>query len=296
MDDLLELTDIFTKQIGKPDKTFLGGVSEGGLITALSAEKFPKTYNAAIATCGPIGSFTGQINYIGDARVLFDYFFPGVLPGNVVSVPTELWTDWETIYVPAIQAALASNPARRQSFLNTSQIPVATDPAVTNQNVIDALSYSAMATNDAIAKLRGQPYDNHTRFYFGSGNDFELNSKVPRYIADPAAVQAMKFYETSGKPQMPLVTLHTVADPVIPWSHELGYFFKVLTNGNLRNLVQIPVFRNGHCNFQAGDVVFAFIVMLAKEAGSSPNAFVTELPETQRRLIPADVRSRLALP
>ncbi len=95
-DDLKELTQIFTNQYGKPDATFLGGVSEGGLVAALSAEKFPSTYDAAIAACGPIGSFSGQINYVGDARVLFDYFFPGVLPGTVVSVPAQLWTNWET--------------------------------------------------------------------------------------------------------------------------------------------------------------------------------------------------------
>ena len=295
-DDLKELTALFAKQFGKPDKTFLGGVSEGGLIATLSAETLPGTYDAAIGACGPIGSFSGQINYVGDARNLFDYFFPGVLPGTVVSVPLQLWTNWETVYVPAIKAALESNPTQRQSFLNTSQIPTAADPAVTDQNVVDALRYSAMATNDAIAKLRGQPYDNRTRYYFGSANDQELNSRIPRYAADAAAIQAMKKYETSGTPQIPLVTLHTIADPIIPWAHELGYYFKVLANGNLRNLTQIPVFRNGHCNFQVGDVVFAFIVMLAETSGRSPNTVMMELPESQRRLIPAEVRSRLELP
>ncbi|HEY2845937.1 MAG TPA: hypothetical protein VGJ09_19910 [Bryobacteraceae bacterium] len=293
-DDLKELTQIFAKQFGKPDKIFLGGVSEGGLIATLSAETSPSTYNAVIAACGPIGSFSAQINYVGDARNLFDYFFPGILPGTVVSVPAQLWTNWEAVYVPAIKAALASNAAQRQSFLNTSQIPTSADPAVTDQNVVDALSYSAMATNDAIAKLRGQPYDNRTRYYFGSANDFQLNSKIPRYTPDAAAIQAMKRYETSGKPQVPLVTLHTTADPIIPWAHELAYFFKVLSNNDLGNLTQIPVFRNGHCNFQAADVVLAFIVMLAETSARSPSTVMMELPEEQRRLIPAEVRNRLA--
>ncbi len=293
--DLNELTQIFARQFGKPDRVFLGGVSEGGLIATLLAETSPATYDAALATCGPIGSFTSQVNYIGDVRNLFDYFFPGVLPGTVVSVPSQLWTNWEAVYVPAIQTALASNPTARQSFLNTSQVPTAADPAVTDQNAIDALSYSALTTNDAIKKLRGQPYDNRTRYYFGSTNDGVLNSKIPRYTADPAAVQAMKQYETSGKPQIPLVTLHTTADPIVPWAHELAYFFKVLANNDLRNLTQIPVFSNGHCNFQTNDVVFAFFVMLAETYGRSPSTVMTELPEEKRRLIPAEVRSRLAL-
>lgn len=290
-DDLRELTDIFAKQVGKPDATFLGGVSEGGLIAALSAEKFPGTYDAAIAACGPIGTFSGQVNYVGDVRVLFDYFFPGVLPGTVVSVPPQLWTNWAAVYVPAIKSALASNDTKRQSFLNTSLVPTASDPEVTADNVINALRYSAMATNDATAKLKGQPYDNRSRLYFGSTNDYELNTRIPRYTADPVAVQSMKLYDTTGKPQIPLVTLHTTADPIIPWLHEVGYYVKAAQNGSLRNLTQIPVFRNGHCNFQPGDIVWAFLVMLGQKYGSSSQNIMKNLTESQKQSLPADIRS-----
>jgi len=44
--------------------------------------------------CGPIGSFQQQIDYLGDARVLFDYFFPGVLGAawtqSNITIPAEL--------------------------------------------------------------------------------------------------------------------------------------------------------------------------------------------------------------
>jgi len=291
-EDLRELTKIFFGQFGKPDATFLGGVSEGGLIATLSAETFPETYDAAIAACGPIGSFRGQINYVGDVRVLFDYFFPNILPGSVITVPPQLWTNWESVYVPAIKAALASNAGKRQSFLNASQVPTATDPAVTTENVVNALRYSAMATNDAKAKLKGQPYENRYRFYLGSPNDFELNARIPRFAADPAAVESMKLYETTGKPQMQLITLHTTADPVVPWTHEVGYFLKALQN-NSPNLTQIPVFRNGHCNFAPGDVLWAFLVMLARKGGSSPKTMMRDLTESQLEMLPAEVRTGL---
>ena len=290
-EDLKELTGIFTKQFGKPDATFLGGVSEGGLVATLSAEKFPGTYDAATAACGPIGSFSGQINYIGDARLLFDFYFPGVLPGSVISVPAQLWTNWQSVYVPAIKAALAASPARKQSFLNTSLIPISSDPAETIDNVLNALRYSAMATNDAKVKLKGQPYDNRGRYYFGSTNDFELNTHITRYTADAAAVQAMMQYETTGKPQIPLVTLHTTADPIVPWLHEAGYYFKSLQFGS-KNLVQIPVFRNGHCNFQAGEIIWAFIVMLSQQRNTTPKSMIQSLTESQRSALPAAVLHR----
>ena len=115
-EDLKELTDIFIRLHGKPTNIFLGGVSEGGLIAALSAEKFPGTYDAAIAACGPIGSFGAQINYLADVRNLFDFYFPALLPGTVVNVPAELAKNWDSIYVPAIKAILAANPVKNAEF------------------------------------------------------------------------------------------------------------------------------------------------------------------------------------
>src|SRR5262249_71095 len=61
--------------LSRPLHTFLIGASEGGLVATLSAEQIHGTYNSAGAACGPIGSFQSQLNYFGDFRVLFDYFF-----------------------------------------------------------------------------------------------------------------------------------------------------------------------------------------------------------------------------
>ena len=80
------------------------------------------------------------------------------------------------------------------------------------------------ATSDAKAKLGGNPYDNSRRLYLGSGNDFWLNLLVDRYHADPAALAAIEAdYQTSGKLAAPLVTLHTTADPIVPYWHEPLY-------------------------------------------------------------------------
>src|SRR5262249_28330639 len=73
-------------------KVLITGASEGGLITAKSVEGDP-AYAGGVAVCGPIGSFRQQINYLGDARVLFDYFFPGVLgarwTAQNITIPAE---------------------------------------------------------------------------------------------------------------------------------------------------------------------------------------------------------------
>ena len=76
-----------------PTKVLLVGALEGGLITTKSIES-DSSYAGGLAVCGPIGSFQQQIDYLGDARVLFDYFFPGVLGAawtqSNITIPAEL--------------------------------------------------------------------------------------------------------------------------------------------------------------------------------------------------------------
>ena len=78
--DLVDLVNIFRTQHPTLKRVVLVGVSEGGLITTLATEQYPTVFNGGVAACGPIGDFRGQINYVGDFRVVFDYFFPGLDP------------------------------------------------------------------------------------------------------------------------------------------------------------------------------------------------------------------------
>src|SRR4029434_10147006 len=67
LNDILDLVTIFSTVKGAPQKVYLIGASEGGLITALAVEQRPDVFSAGVAACGPIGNFRFQVNYIGDA-------------------------------------------------------------------------------------------------------------------------------------------------------------------------------------------------------------------------------------
>ena len=77
-----------------PQRTFMTGGSEGGLVAALLLEQSPGMFSSGLAACSPVGTFRGQVNYIGDFRVLFDYFFPEVIPGSAIDVPFYVVKDW----------------------------------------------------------------------------------------------------------------------------------------------------------------------------------------------------------
>ncbi|HEX2251607.1 MAG TPA: alpha/beta hydrolase, partial [Gemmatimonadales bacterium] len=88
VDDLNQLVDtIESRYRPDPIRTVIVGFSEGGLIATLAAERYPNRFDGALAGCGPIGDFRAQLDYMGDFRVVFDYFFPGLLPGTALDVP-----------------------------------------------------------------------------------------------------------------------------------------------------------------------------------------------------------------
>jgi pimeloyl-ACP methyl ester carboxylesterase len=260
-DDVRALVAAFPVATGRtPSRTHITGVSEGGLVATLLAERSPELFSSALAACAPIGSFRQQVNYVGDFRALFDYYFPGVLPGSPVDMPAaaglifDVAPDGVIPYKDRIAAALVANPAKALELMRVAR--VAYDPAnlaTVITSAVNLLRYNVVGTIDSQLVLGGNPYGNRTRWYFGSSNDLRLNLLVRRYSAAPAALAALAGYETDGDLSIPLVTIHTTADDVAPFAHELLYLPKVDLVGRGR-FVPFPVFRYGHCNFTATEV------------------------------------------
>ncbi|MFN0101921.1 MAG: hypothetical protein ACKV2U_07500 [Bryobacteraceae bacterium] len=262
--DLKDLVTIFTQQFGAPRRVYLIGVSEGGLVTAKSIEQFPGVYSGGLAACGPIGDFPFQINYFGDWRILFDYFFPGVIPGAPISIPANVISQWETVYEPAVASAVTGSPSLTQQLMTVGKIPGTTQDEIV-QSHTSLGWYNVFATNDAVAKLGGQPYDNVTRTYSGSADDAALNAGVQRFTVSPAALAEMQAnYQTTGVLTNPLVTMHTTGDQLIPYRHELLYRLKTTVSGSGAQHLNLPIPSYGHCNFTTGQALAGFALLIAK--------------------------------
>jgi pimeloyl-ACP methyl ester carboxylesterase len=257
-DDILALVAAFAAQRGLPQRTFIAGASEGGLVAALLLEQSPEVFSSGFAACGPVGSFRGQVNYVGDFRVLFDYFFPGVIPGTAVDVPEDVTENWFTVHLPEVLLALQSSPSRALELMRTSGAAYdPANPATIGQTAASVLTYNVVGSTDAESKLGGNPYDNRLRLYVGSSNGLRLNLRVQRFAASPVAVANMAKYETTGRLTRPLITLHTQGDETVPFWHEPLYLAKVLLTGH-SGLLPLAVARYGHCNFTTGELLTAF--------------------------------------
>ena len=266
-DDILDLVDIFSKAKGKPSKVYLIGASEGGIITALSLEQRPDVFSAGLAACGPVGDFPLQLNYWGDARVTFNYFFPGLIPGDPVHPDDALIAIWDSYYQNSVKPFLL-DPAHRHlldQWVAVARLPYDAGNylATVEQSARDVLKYTVVDLNEGAQTLGGFPFDNRFRWYSGSDNDLFLNLLVLRVAADPAAVTEMAKYNTTGALVRPLITLHTLRDQQVPYIHEPIYDWKTLFSGSfLTRHLQLPVDRYGHCNFTKDEALFSFAMML----------------------------------
>ena len=268
--DTMALSNVVSALNIPVHKYLMTGASEGGLVAAKSVEDFPASFGGGLAVCGPIGSFQKQLNYFDDVRVLFDYFFPGVLPGNALNPnPGNLITlrIWTTLYGPAIVQAVNSNPLAAFQLVNVAQIEIGLNPANAPAAISGILWYNVFATIDAQTVLGGNPYDNIATRYRGSFDDARLNERVERYAATGSAQSDIaKYYETTGLLKDPLVTLHTLADPIVPFWHEPLYAVKAFSTGSAAKLAEIPALAFGHCNVTAVQAEAA-LSLLVLEAG-----------------------------
>jgi pimeloyl-ACP methyl ester carboxylesterase len=280
----------------RPSHIYLVGPSEGGLVTTLAVEKYPGVFNGGMAMCGPIGDFRKQMDYFGDFHLLFNYFFPGVVPGNPQGIPPVsdpiplTLDDWNYAYKDAVQLAVANSPSLTSQLLRVSRASIdLADPSSIQKTVTDILWYNLFATNDAIIRLDGYPFNNRSpyRWYIRSNNDLRLNLTIPRMTASATALAALGRFQTSGRLRRPLVTLHTTGDPIIPYWHATLYSAKTIFSGSFLRHTHIPIVRYGHCNFKVYEVLAGFAVLVLKVTAGE--LLVTQKalpnPEEQNRLM-----------
>ncbi len=292
---------------------YLFGASEGGLVTALAVElhgmltaagaTVMPPFTAGVSTCGPVGNFVQQVNYWGDFRVAYDYYFNFKNPGpviltNPISILPETIAAWGTLGSPIfppgplqgdVLNAIGKYPTAALKLIASGKAPI--DPlnpqATIPATILGILDYNIKATDEARFELSGDidaylktdpnvgnPYDNTSR-WLGTWLDFGLNAWVragnDRFKADPDALaQIRNFYETNGKLTMPLVTLHTTGDPIVPYWHELLYAVKVWRAGAGSRLISIPIPRYGHCAFTPKEAIFAFALAVFRATGKIP--------------------------
>ncbi len=274
-----QLRGLLTSVLGRaPSRHFLVGYSLGGGVALSLAEQFPNQYAGALTVCGIVGGSRVQTQYLGHVRALFDSYFAGYAPGNVLGVP-----NGTVITIPQIIAAVNSNPVGLLALASTKETPL---PYVPNGSVLDpgstaaqtlvgslfgAVSFHARGINNILDLTHGKsPFENaNTTYTLGTPVGLPAvlltpmiaasNTSVVRYTMPPSAANYLaNNFTPTGNLRMPLLTVHNTWDPAVPLMHEVELARIVQAAGTSNMLLQRQVPLYGHCVVPAPVVAGAF--------------------------------------
>lgn len=274
-----ELRGIFISKVGRPRRSFLVGHSLGAQVSQALAELHPDQYAGALAMCGVLGGTRLETDYIAHIRTLFDFFYPGVLPGSTMEMPIVI-TDPATQVAPLVLAAIGSDPTGFMYIATEGNVQLAgNNPQEWVTSLIFALGYQAVGVNDLLARTHGHIlFDNTTTVYnspaFPAPFNSLLNASISRYTAtDDAIAWLDNNYEPTGTLLIPMITFHKTRDRLVPYRHETAYLGKVTAAGQTDNLVQRSQDSFGHCDLGVSEILSNFQDLLGwVNTGIKPDA------------------------
>lgn len=271
-----QLSGMFVRHFGQPERTYLMGHSIGGLAVINLAERFPKQYDGVLAMCGTIGGSQAQVDYIANVRILFDLFYPNALPGTVADASADV--DLSQVVIPAVIAAISGDPNGALAIASITQTPVPfTNGSQLVESFVRAIGFNFRGFEDVLGRTHQHlPFDNSETVYTSAVLQAPVlafvNAGAERYETTPdAAMYLQHFYQPTGDLEIPVLTLHNAFDPVAPIFHEALYATAVAEAGASDLLVQQTALSYGHCVFGVDRMVGAFAALTAwVESGAKP--------------------------
>jgi pimeloyl-ACP methyl ester carboxylesterase len=264
MPDVEALRKYFIAHYGQPKETFITGHSLGGLITVALIEKYPEAYDAGLDLCGSAGNAATMLSRAFDARVQFDYFFPGVFP-SPAKVPAnyELTEQLSKTVFDRIQAKPRAAAAMRKLIGLRN-----------NKDLASTITFVTHILKDIERRAGGNPFDNRDTIYTGTADDNALNDGVKRYGADPGAFAYLQRYVTlTGHLTRPVLAVHTTYDPLVPPSIPNDYSLLTREAGSGDLFIQQYVKHDGHCAITAEEIRTGFQELrLWKDTHKPPQA------------------------
>jgi alpha-beta hydrolase superfamily lysophospholipase len=253
------LTGIYRERAGHARRTYLVGKSLGGLIAMLMTQKYPEQYDGSLLVSGIVGGSTEEVQYMGDVRVLFDAVYPGVLAGGLYHPP--VISDLNAQVVLPVMRAITLNPQGVGIIqaLSRRKLPGDT-PQEIGTSLVTMLGFSMQGGGDLYARAHGHSYFDNADWRYDSpmlppALVADINARVARHTREP---DAANFLERAGEPTgpfaIPVLTLHSTRDPVVPVFHE-DVLARVAVGEHLR---QERVARYGHVPFSTGEILSCF--------------------------------------
>lgn len=263
--DTENLRRYFVKKYGAVKETYVTGHSMGGFLTMTLMELYPTVYDAGLPLCAPLASTTAfMARGAFDGLVLFEHYFPGILP-SPAKVPADYVVTKEL--TAAVEKALDSEPAKAEVLRRRNGIK-------SNKDLAGVMTFVTYVMKDIQERAGGNPFDNRNVIYNGTEDDNAVNAAVKRYAAGPKAIEyARAYYTPTGKIARPMLAIHTSYDPLVPVWVPNTYQAIADSAGTSQLFVQQYVRRDGHCTMSPAEIGNGFSKLREwKSSGVRPAA------------------------
>ncbi len=273
-EDTENLRQRFVQLVGRPQKTYIVGASEGGLITAETIERFARdehgglNYDGAMPLCGPVAG--GDANWCGgfDLRTVYQFYcgnlprasemqYPlyfGLAPNNTLTA--------DDVAARVNECTGVLQPAATRSTQQTKNLAniLGVEKLPESFLILD-MEFATFGLQElTLVRTNGlSPVTNIGVKYRGSDDDAALNAGVFRAGFNPGAIALVNnAYNPTGDVEIPTVTMHTIGDGLVIVENEHEYREEFREEHDQRKLFQIYTNAGGHCQFSNSELAAAF--------------------------------------
>ena len=242
-DETAALWDFFARRYGRPTRTYLTGLSMGGMATHIAAERYANRFDGALSLCGS-ASLRRAISSEAD------FFVAGAYAAGVTRREFNSDPHIGTLIHERILPALRRRRAHRR--FEDIMISLTGGPRKfareglrqeeeTNWQRAESLVGAGLASNRHTVYRLGPPSPVTSRAF---------NRAVIRLRPDNASLfRFLAGNRITGRLKMPLLTLHTTGDGQVPIEQARILQRRVDAAHRRRLLVQRVIRDPGHCGF-----------------------------------------------
>ena len=293
--DQIAVLDKFEELVhAKPQRTIAWGHSLGGIITAGLVQLHPDRFSGALPMCGVLGGGVGTWNGALDSSFVLKELLAPNSPLQVAHITNPFGNYLLSDQIVTQAQATPAGRARIALAGAINNLPGWYDPATPEPGPHD---YAAREFNQFLwlkspdlvfsfafraeleARAGGNPSwntgvdyrrqlarsidrDEVVALYEAAGLSLEADlhtlQQAPRISADKHAFDYLaKNITFNGDLELPVLTIHTTGDGLVPVENEQSYGRVAREEGEGRLLRQAYVHRAGHCSFTAGEMLAA---------------------------------------
>ncbi|MBA2327144.1 MAG: hypothetical protein H0V95_10945 [Actinobacteria bacterium] len=263
-DETAALWDYFARIHGRPERSYVNGLSMGGAASNIVAERYADRFDGALGLCGAAGQTEAL-------TISVDVFVAGAYAAGVNQAEFDARLDVGALISDRIRPAL-DDPQARKQFENIV-LDLTGGPRRFGREGFRAeeeINWRRVAL--AIAAGLALNRESYDLGPLSDVTDEEFNRDVIRLpVSEDLLAGFTEGAETTGNIQMPLLTLHSTGDGQVPIEQAQIYRRRVDDAGQGDLLVQRVIRDPGHCGFTTTEQEAGFEALVAwVEHGEKP--------------------------